>query len=169
MPQPDIKRPIVAAIQTSTADFADNTGEIQYVAHLLLSRNRAVRIGRAVAGSGKGASNHPDQQFWRSAGGYRDLLKANGLQDAEVLRVEIDCTLLPCEGDNGCTRTVPAMMKELGYGGVNVRVYSHRDERGADQQQANASPHRYFDFIVGDRHDALDRARANDGGWAWQA
>lgn len=167
---PVFSRPRQEAVQSETSDFAKNTGAIEYVAHILLSRNRVLKIGKPVESSDSGATNHPDQKFWRGVRTkYKDFLAEKGIAEAEVLRVEIDCTLMPCEGSNGCTTTVPKLMSDLGYGGVRVRVYSHRDERGAKQRDANELPGRYFDFTVGDRTGPLEDARGQNGGWSWQA
>lgn len=165
----DITRPKNDLIQRATSDFQKNVGEIEYIAHLVLSRNRAFPIGKATQSSGSGASNHPDQVFWnKQAKALKDVLAKAEAIDAEILRVEIDCTLMPCEGTNGCTTTVPALMKGLGYTGLKVRVFSHRDERGAKEQNRGEKPSRYFDFVVGDRTNALEDARGDTGGWAWE-
>jgi hypothetical protein len=157
------KQPIYAV----TADYSKNTGAIEYIAHLILTNNRVVAIGKAVDGSGSGATNHPDQKFWRdSAKALTDVLSKAGANARDIVRVEIDCTLLPCEGTNGCTTTVPALMKSKGYDGLSVRVFSHRAESAP---RTGVLPSRYYDFTVGARNDALQAARVDTGGWSWAA
>ena len=154
-------------IKSATTGYSENTGSIEYIAHLILTNNRVIAIGRAVEGSGSGASNHPDQQFWRSAKSPADVLarvKPKAATASDIVRVEIDCTLLPCEGTNGCTTTVPALMKAAGYDGLAVRVFSHRSEMAP---QKGVLPARYYDLTVGSRNDALQRARVDTGGWSW--
>lgn len=157
-----------ATIKTATTGYSENTGSIEYIAHLILTNDRVIAIGKEVDGSGSGASNHPDQKFWReSAKTLTEVLsraKPRAATAAEIVRVEIDCTLLPCEGTNGCTTTVPALMKAAGYAGLAVRVFSHRSEMAP---RKGVLPSRYYDFTVGDRNDALQRARVDTGGWSW--
>lgn len=157
------KQPIYAV----TADYSKNTGAVEYIAHLILADSRVVAIGKAVAGSGSGASNHPDQKFWKeSAKPLRDVLaKPTPAATArDIVRVEIDCTLLPCEGTGGCTTAVSALMKAIGYDGLSVRVLSHRNESAP---RTGYLPSRYYDFTVGARNEVLQAARVDTGGWSW--
>ena len=157
------KQPIYAV----TADYSKNTGAVEYIAHLILADSRVVAIGNAVAGSGSGASNHPDQKFWKeSAKPLRDVLaKPTPAATArDIVRVEIDCTLLPCEGTGGCTTAVSALMKAIGYDGLSVRVFSHRNESAP---RTGYLPSRYYDFTVGARNEVLQAARVDTGGWSW--
>lgn len=162
----DYMRPKQDAIYGEVADYTRNDGSIHYVAHLILSRGRVAAIGTPTEGSGSGASNHPDQVFWRRvARGLGDVLATAGATRNEIERVEIDCTLLPCEGTNGCTTTVSALMKTAGYDGLKVRVFSHRPENAPSE---GVKPARYYDFIAGARNTALESARADTGGWSWK-
>lgn len=162
----DYLRPKQEVIYGEVADYTRNDGAIHYVAHLILSRGRVVAIGRPAESSGKGASNHPDQVFWKNnARGLADVLSRARATRGEIERVEIDCTLLPCEGTNGCTTTVPALMKTAGYDGLAVRVFSHRSESAPSD---GVLPARYYDFIVGARNTVLESARVDTGGWRWQ-
>jgi hypothetical protein len=163
----DYLRPKQDPVYGEVADYTKNDGSIHYVAHLILSGGRVTAIGKPVEGSGSGASNHPDQAFWKkSARDLADVLARARAQAADIVRVEIDCTLLPCEGTNGCTTTVPALMKSAGYDGLSVRVFSHRSEIAPSP---GVKPARYYDFTVGARNTALEAARVDTGGWSWQA
>jgi len=159
------KQPIYAV----TADYSKNTGAVEYIAHLILTDHRVIAIGKAFVGSGSGPSNHPDQKFWKeSAKALGDVLgkfkPAATVRD--IARVEIDCTLLPCEGSGGCTTAVSALMKAAGYDGLSVRVFSHRNESAP---RTGYLPSRYYDFTVGARNEVLQAARVDTGGWSWAA
>lgn len=159
------KQPIYAV----TADFSKNTGAIEYIAHLILTNNRVVAIGKAIQGSGSGASNHPDQKFWSESAKILDVVLAKPTPVAtarDIVRVEIDCTLLPCEGTKGCTTAVSTLMDRKGYKGLSVRVFSHRNESAP---RTGYLPARYYDFTVGDRNELLQAARVDTGGWSWAA
>jgi hypothetical protein len=166
----DYSRPMLKPVYPTVSDYYKNIGQIEYAAHLILTDDRAVAIGRPVESSASGgATNHPDQKFWReSAKSLTDVLARFTTPKATaalIARVEIDCTLLPCEGTNGCTTTVPALMKNLGYDGLKVRVFSHRSEMAP---RAGVLPARYYDFTVGSRNEVLGSARADTGGWSWK-
>jgi hypothetical protein len=159
------KQPIYAV----TADYSKNTGAVEYIAHLILTNNRVVAIGKAISGSGSGAINHPDQKFWRESAKTLTVVLGKATPAAtarDIVRVEIDCTLLPCEGPGGCTTSVSALMKAVGYDGLSVRVFSHRNESAP---RTGYLPSRYYDFTVGARNEVLQAARVDTGGWSWAA
>ncbi|WP_369928765.1 hypothetical protein [Xanthomonas sp. NCPPB 2632] len=161
----DYLRPKQTSLYGEVADYTRNDGSIHYIAHLILSGGRVAVIGPVAEGSGKGASNHPDQVFWRSPRCVlTEVLRRASAKPADIVRVEIDCTLMPCEGTNGCTTTVPALMRTAGYDGLSVRVFSHRSEIAPSE---GVKPARYYDFTVGARNTVLEAARADTGGWSW--
>jgi hypothetical protein len=164
MPLADYTRP-KKPLHTTVSGYSAG-GSVQYVAHLLLQDGRSLALGGAAEGtSGSTKKDHPDQVFWndRKTLSLSQALEKLGAEKRHVDRVEIDCTLLPCEGTGGCTTTVPALMKDAGYDGLKVRVFSHRSE----VSRKDVLPARYFDFTVGQRNTDLEAARVNEGGWKW--
>ena len=165
MSLPDITR-AHAPLHATVSDY-DAGGSVQYVAHLILQDGRSLALGEETVGtSGRTKEDHPDQVFWNhkktlSLSAALEKLRA---EKRQIDRVEIDCTLMPCEGTGGCTTTVPARMKAVGYDGVKVRVFSHRSEIAP---KPGVLPARYFDFTVGQRNTELETARGEEGGWAW--
>lgn len=60
----------------------------------------------------------------------------------QAVRIEIDCTLLPCSvGLHACLIQVPARIQALGIPNKPLRIFSHRNELAV----RDYSDKRYFD------------------------
>jgi hypothetical protein len=152
---PDLPRPKQATIYALVGDLWENNGSIQYVAHAITAGGTATRLRDVIEGSGKGPANHPDQLYWDS----KRIAKVAGVQ-----RIEIDCTLMPCDGEfDGCLFRVPALVAACGYANIPLRIFSHRDE-GAG---GGGSTKRYFLCNTGQKNAELKAAFAQHGGWGW--
>ena len=118
-------RPKQALLYQTVGNWWQNQqgGGVHYVAHAVTAGN-VVALGpvRAEIGGGTPA-NHPDQQFWAHAN------QVHWPPAANVLRVEIDCSLMPCVKDQGaCLFTVPNWLRNNYLANTPLRVFSHRNE-----------------------------------------
>jgi hypothetical protein len=139
-------------------DFFQNGGQIQFIAHLILNNGNAIALGAEEANANGGAQNHPDQQFWNQ-GGIAGIFAANA---GNIRRVEVDCTLLPCEGNNSCTRVVPFRINGF-RAATPIRFFGHRPEGPALAMSSKT----YFNCTSNQANAGLDAARANIDGWGW--
>lgn len=146
------------ALYNIVRNFYQNVGQVQYIAHLILNNGQAVALGAVTANANTGALNHPDQLFWNQ-GGITAIFAANA---GNIQRVEVDCTLLPCEGMNSCTRNVPVLINAL-RPATNIRIFGHRPEGVIN----NMSSKTYYNCVSSHDRDALETARGNIDGWGW--
>ncbi|HEY4293755.1 hypothetical protein [Luteibacter sp.] len=164
------KRPKQADLYGITSDFWQK-GSVRYVAHAITNTGRAILLRKEqnpADGNIKLAKNHPDRKYWELGITRPGEL---GLGNNERLaRIEIDCSLMPCDGDDdGCVFTVPPGIEAWGYQkGLELRVFAHRNEGEGDNTDGSAR--RYFRCKLGDGKAALQDARRNGAdGWNWKA
>ncbi|WP_374086957.1 hypothetical protein [Methylomicrobium lacus] len=159
---PDLHRPKIAAIYNLTYNWWQNAGAINYVAHAITAAPAAFPLANSIAiAAGGGPNQHPDQQYWQ--GNMAAAIAAAG-GAAAIVRVEVDCTLMPCDGQfNGCLFRVPYLIRQAGLPNKPLRIFSHRDEGigGAGTSK------RYFDCNSSDNNAALIAAHAANNGWSW--
>ncbi len=164
-----LRRPKIAAIYGVADDWWQNVGAINYIAHAITAAGTAHPLGNAIAiaAGGGGAANHPDQVYWRNQNNAQiaaGVLAAGG--GAAVVRIEIDCTLMPCANNqNACVYRVPALINgKPGLAGKPLRIFSHRNEGGPGQV---GSSNRVFDCVAGAGNAALLAAFNANRGWGW--
>lgn len=152
-------------IYAAVNDFWNNAGGVNYIAHAVLSNGTVVNLGPETQGTGGTAINHPDQIYWRdNARRFAGII--GGFGAATVARIEIDCSLMPCDGLGGCTTSVPLLMTAAGFANTPIHVFSHRDEN-MGRHAATPSSKR---VIVSNTSDGADRQRAAynaHDGWGW--
>ena len=108
-------------VYASCNDFWQK-GPVRFIAHAVYSLEKFVPLGKEVQADGGSQSpkNHPDQVFW-------DRVKS--IPTADLVRIDIDCTLMPCDKDlTSCLAVIPNKIYKLTNRHVTVRFYSHRDE-----------------------------------------
>jgi hypothetical protein len=163
-------RPKQEPVYATTANFYDE-GNVRYVAHAITA-NSAIPLGKVVQNERKESVtelDHPDRLFWSGTHPYslNDLIKANKIRSAaDLLRIEIDCTLMPCDAEwSGCLFKVPNEIKAYGYPGtLELRIFSHRSEGLAAK---TGSTKRYITCKVDASREDLKKAYANNEDWSW--
>jgi len=136
-----------------------NLGGVSYIAHAVTKAN-VVRLGAVQEGTGGKPTNHPDQVFWRRA-------VNNPPAAATVLRIEIDCSLMPCDtGDDCCLYKVPQLIVGVGpgYDNMPLRIFSHRNEGMGPNELQNK---RMFSCKSSDDKNALRAAYNQHQNWFW--
>ncbi|MDF3980460.1 hypothetical protein P3W24_00340 [Luteibacter sp. PPL201] len=165
---PELARAKDKVIYPVVHDFYENDGKVHYIAHAIMSNGVAIKLGNESDNSTGGSTrSHPDQKFWseNTLPSLAKLREKCGLGTATITRIEIDCTLMPCDGQwDGCTFVVPTLVNRV-YPSTPLRIFSHRDEKVA--QPGSTSTKRYFDCRSNDTNDALKTALGNHGGWGW--
>ncbi len=168
--------PMGTDVYNTTADWYKNDGTIHYVAYAITERGGAVRIRPAEAGAaGSGSAlNHPDQMYWKAVSS--DRIKTIVTQHGKILRVEIDCTLMPCAaGPVCCLIQVPRRITAIGLPGTPLRIFSHRDENLGRRTQpglgvvGSGNSKRYFDCNSSDAEKTLSDKMAGHTGWSWNS
>jgi len=153
-------RPKQPAIYATVADWWSNTGGVTYIAHAVTNAG-VFALGPITEGTGGTPTNHPDQAFWRTAN------SATWPPAASVLRIEIDCSLMPCNGQGGCLYAVPDRIKSIAggkYKDTPLRIFSHRNEAvGATQMQNK----RVIRCKATDAKTTLDQAYNAHENWFW--
>lgn len=165
---PELARTKDTVLYPAVFDFYKNDGKVHYVAHAIMSNGKAVALGDEVdTSTGGSTKNHPDQKFWNetTVPTLAKLREKCGDRNATITRIEIDCTLMPCDGEwDGCTFVVPALVNRV-YPSTPLRIFSHRDESVA--RPGSTSTKRYFECRSNDGNEALKRALKDHGGWGW--
>ncbi len=177
------RRPMLPTIYGNVSDFNEG-GSVKYMAHLVtqgLGQNcRAYALGTETTGSGGTPSNHPDQVYWEGKmNRLRNAIQNSASNNApSISRIEIDCTLLPCDGQyDGCLYRVPALIRGLlnslkaltgqerfaliantDPGKIPLRIFSHRPEN---------EPPKVIFCTIGDSNQQLQTAYANRDSWIW--
>ncbi|WP_310622038.1 hypothetical protein [Flexibacterium corallicola] len=159
---PVLFRPKINEVYETTAQWWGNQGQIQFIAHAITA-DGATRLAPIKAvGAGGGAGNHPDQLYWRD--NSAQITAAIARLGARIIRIEIDCTLMPCtRGQNCCLYVVPQLVNQV-RPNTTIRFFSHRDENMA---RGNENSKRYFDCQSNDGHAALERAYNANRDWCW--
>lgn len=150
-----LARPKIAAIYNQVNGWWNNAGAIQYIAHAITAGPNAANLGAAIAvAAGGGPNQHPDQQYWQNAPAVIP----------GILRIEIDCTLMPCDGQfNGCLYRVPYLLRQAGFANIPLRIFSHRDEN----MGGNGSSKRVIYCNSSDNNATLTDAMARHDDWGW--
>lgn len=152
-------------IYGTVANWYDNIVGVSYIAHLILTDGTAVPfLNNAVQGNGNQnfPANHPDQQFWTGHQAAIQTVINNNYQN--LLRIEIDCSLMPCTGGGSCLMRVPALIQAFNHiNGAAIRIFSHRDEN----MGGAASSKRYVECVSTDGHAACTAAYNLHDGWGW--
>ena len=162
----------MALKRTKRADIYGVVGKfygdvVLYAAHAILNDGTAILLQPTAQGDGGTPFNHPDQTYWRDNGArIRRLIEPRA---ANIKRIEIDCTLLPCVQVSGCMTTVPNLIRQLSpaFADIALRIFSYRREITArNLPPGDKSDHRYFDTStrVGTDQQA---AYNNNRGWGW--
>jgi hypothetical protein len=149
--------------------------EISYVAHAFLRNGEIVRLRPKIsARANNSPASHPDQAYWRNldknkARAVPAILNAVDSIRANVVRIEIDCKLMPCnERQTGCLYQVPALMvKYYKLSGIPLRIFSHADEHMGGSGTGHPSTKRVITCTTGDTEGALTIAYSNHDGWGW--
>lgn len=167
------RRPRLPALYNYVQDY-NSGGNVRYVAHLIDRAGNATRLGDEKTGNGGIPANHPDQVYW-SDNGARINAAFGNVQGGGISRIEIDCTLMPCDGQfTGCLFRVPHKIRDLinqlrAQNGNHVnanfitdnlplRIFSHRPEN---------APSQVIFCTLGDTNDQLITAMANKEEWMW--
>jgi hypothetical protein len=167
------RQPKLPTIFDAVSDF--NGAGVKYIAHLIDQNGKAYPLGPETTGQGNQnqTANHPDQSFW--GGNQNTIKKALEKAQGSISRIEIDCTLLPCDAQyTGCLYRVPLLIKDhfqalrnmKGFSLVNnvdpakipLRIFSHRREN---------QPIRVIFCLSGDSRADLTTAYANRDEWFW--
>ena len=164
------RRPKQQTIYGTTQTFYKQ-GDVRYVAHAITA-NSAIALGKVqqnVRKENTTEEDHPDRIFWSGnhPSSLADLLSAKSIRNAaDLVRIEIDCSLMPCDAEpSGCLFKVPKIIEGLGYPqGLPVYMFSHRDE---DQASDGESTKRVIKCKLGDSADALRKAYAANEDWSW--
>lgn len=165
-----LQRPMLASIYNLVSTWHVNEGGVNYVAHLITRSDPfAFRLGEPLLGEKPGSSppNHPDQVFWgrnNQTSIKKALAQAGQLRAVE--RIEIDCSLLPCDTNRNfsCLYRVPRLILAWGFTNVPLRIFSHRNEGLGG---LNASAGRVIECNTEDGQLALRNAYGANRDWSW--
>lgn len=162
-----LKRAKRRDIYDVTRDFYMG-GNVRYVAHAVLENGTAILLRPTLTSTvGRNAFSHPDQEYWRT--GVVAITNAIRNHSQDVKRIEIDCTLMPCTGQNGCTDNVPSLICK-NYPMLRdkaLRVFSHRGEfPTTDPSQPVECTKRYFDTTVSKGTNHVISYNGHKG-WGW--
>ncbi len=169
------RRPKLPTIYNAVSGY-DAGGSVTYIAHLVTRAGDAYHLGAETTGDGGSPADHPDQQYWLANRARIKTALTNAA--GSISRIEIDCTLMPCDGQyGGCLFQVPLAIKahltalktEVGRGRfalldavildkIPLRIFSHRRENRASQ---------VIFCLVGDGRQALIDAYAASEEWLW--
>ena len=158
--------------RTRRADIFGTVGDfygdgVRYAAHAILNDGTAILLHPPVEGEGGTPRNHPDQEYWRD--NVVHISNAIGVNFANLKRIEIDCTLMPCVQHGGCMTTVPNLIRQNypNLANVALRIFSHRLEFvPANLPRGDKSNHRYFNTSTSLGTD--QQAAYNEHhGWGW--
>jgi len=155
-----IQRPRTNGIWKVVADF-DKKGAVYYIAHFITDEQpttQATMLGNVESDGGSKPQSHPDQQYWTK---YN--IKIRNKFDAATttpIRIEIDCSLLPCGVPQGCLFVVPKLVREAGMPNMPLRIFSHRSETASAKKY-------YFDCNSSDSADVLIKKLENPCEWDW--
>jgi hypothetical protein len=160
-----LRRRKVAPIYDTANKWHENSGGVSYVAHAILSDGTIKQLANPTQTEktdGSSTKGHPDQRFWAN----RKVDEALKPIVNKLARIEVDCSLMPCDGQNGCLTVVPQLIAaSLKIAGtdkdVPLRIFSHRSETpGGDKQ--------YFDTSTkaGTKVQSQFKDR---GSWTWQS
>ena len=145
-------------------------GPVQYAAHAILNDGTAILLRNPVQGQGNQnfPTHHPDQQYWAN---FVHITAQIGGNAANIRRIEIDCSLMPCTVAGGCLFRVPALIRDLyaneRLNDVALRIFSARCEiPAANLPAGDKSDHRYFDTRTATGHD-VQADYNNHRGWGW--
>jgi hypothetical protein len=158
---PPLSRPKFQALYDRVKDWHESDGDIHYVAHAITTGpNRVVLIAAETAeGSGGSAGNHPDQKYWKT------FKATSGALPARTIRIDIDCTLLPCDpAPQGCLYQVPILIRNAGIANMPLRIFSHRNEFPPKNAQSSK---RYFECNSSDTNQTLLTQFKEHAGWGW--
>lgn len=162
-------RPKHPDIYPAVDDFWSNNGGVFYIAHVI-TKTAVFSLGPAMtsAGNSRSASAHPDQTYWA-----RNLPVA-AVNAANKVRIEIDCSLLPCDADNrSCLFRVPQFLTENGFIDIPMLVFSHRDESvGSSKMEKGGMRDNKRHFLCrSSARDlpALKTAYAAHKAWTWSS
>jgi hypothetical protein len=169
---PQFSRPKIAAIYNVVSNWHHHGGGVNYVAHAITAGPTAHRLRAVqnVGGLGGTPSNHPDQLYWATTpGGLTIAAITNAINAAgglgAIVRIEIDCTLMPCNvAANCCLLRVPALIQNYGFGAVPLRIFSHRDEGVGG---GGESSKRMIQTTATAAAGALNAAYNANTDWAW--
>jgi hypothetical protein len=168
---PQLARPKIATIYNAVQNWYQHGGGVNYIAHAIIAGPQAIQLRPATNAAGIGGSpgNHPDQLYWATPGGIliaaitNSIAAAGGV--AAILRIEIDCTLMPCNvALNSCLNRVPLLIQAYGFAGIPLRIFSHRDEGVAG---AGESSKRVIQTNSAAAVPALATAYAANADWSW--
>lgn len=133
-----------------------------------MSNGTAVRINAPTEGDGLGSNPtyHPDRQFWAQRNALTlERLREKSARNATIDRIEIDCTLMPCDSaDNACLYTIPGQIPKE-YGNVELWIFSHRYQGMGNAKDGEAK--RFIRCFVNSSKEALDEAMKANEGWDW--
>lgn len=162
-------RPKHPKIYPLVEQFWNNAGGVLYIAHVI-TKTDVFSLGSVMAsgGNNRAASSHPDQTYWA-----RKLPMA-ALNAKGRIRVEIDCSLLPCDSDNrSCLVKVPQLLTEAGFNDIPMLIFSHRDETVGSSPMQNGGMRdnkRHFVCKSSTRSlDELKRAYGEHRPWTWSS
>jgi len=156
---PSLIRPKHPTVYAACANFWQG-GPVWFVAHIIRAGGGVTQIaGPSADGAGHPATSHPDQRYWAAI---------DALDLAHAVRIEIDCTLMPCRehGHNSCLYRVPRLIRDRGGAAIAVRFFSHRNENLGDSAVQRDNK-RYFNCATGMDNDALGDAYDGHGHWTW--
>jgi hypothetical protein len=155
-----IKRLKVQPIYDTVGGWWENKGGVYYVAHAILANGTIRQLYKPVStekgNTSKSTSEHPDQKYWT----HREMDKVLAEVAKDIVRIEIDCSLMPCDGQNGCLTTVPRLVGNLlkNREDTKLRIFSHRFETPTGNKE-------YFDTSVkASSHLSDFKGR---GTWTW--
>lgn len=179
-------RPKHPGIYPAVWKYFEKSSELPYIAHAIIAGGpgaapTVVRLREESTGTSGGSnpSNHPDQLYWATANtkntnpmaipGIANALsgKVVGNAAGNILRIEIDCPLLPCAQDKSksCLYLVPKLIEKYYLTKVPLRIFSHRAENYANNP--SESDKRVFNCNSGDNNTALEAAFNDHGDWSW--
>lgn len=157
-------RPKLATIYNLVNEWWRNAGGVDFVAHAITAGPAAHLLAAVTHTDGNAGGqpyNHPDQAFWRQNGIANAINNAGGA--GAILRVEVDCSLMPCSaGNHCCLYLVPHAIQQI-LPGKAIRMYSHRLEIA----QAGVHSKRLIRCNANDTRHVLDQAGINTEGWSW--
>ena len=162
-------RPKHPKIYPAVEGFWNNNGGVVYIAHVI-TKTDVFPLGPVMAstGSSRAASAHPDQMYWSRN------LPAAALNAPNKVRIEIDCSLLPCDSDNkSCLFRVPQLLTEAGFVDIPMLVFSHRDESvgSSRMEQGGMRDNKRHFLCKSSTRDlqALKVAYAAHEAWTWSS
>lgn len=168
------RRPRIPAVYQNVSGY-NAGGVVTYMAHLIDQAGNAYELGDEEQGVGGNPQNHPDQVYWNN--NRNSIRNALNAANGSIERIEIDCTLQPCDGQfAGCLYQVPLKIKahldalkatrgfnhlaNIDTAKVPLRIFSHRVE---DRDGTI----KVIFCCVGDSRPQLTAAYAARDAWLW--